>query len=368
MSEAVVPRVGTAKAETAAAPKPPPTFPDLVWAHYEWDSERHQSGAADPQKEEAYRSMLEEFERANGEIVDVYWSRVDASAVAVTVKPRGRFALGDADVRLHRATDWATRATPLIPDVLNQCETLAMKAREVLRGTSELIAIQWIFGVASHLLGFIERHDGKPRARDAVKAAEAGGRELVKIEEYYDRAGTKAGRIVYAQGMVLGVFAMIGVGFLSAGVLWLFDAYDKNSEAIQFFFACYGAGALGGIVSVMSRMASPRGAFVVDYEVGRPALRLLGSFRPLLGAIFGLALYFAVRAGLLQISPGDEKTSLYWYTVLSFLAGFSERFTQVIIGGAERTIAASVGGRSSRVAEVEDEPEPPPTATPATTG
>jgi hypothetical protein len=364
MSEAVVPRVGTAKAETATPPTPPPSFPDLVWAHYDWDSERREGRAVDPQKEEAYRTKLEEFEQAHGKLVSVYWSRVDASAVAVTVKPRGPQAFGDTEVCFRRATDWATRSTPLIPDVLNQCETLAMKAREVLRGTSERIAIQWVFGVASHLLGFLERHEGKASRSDIVKAAADGRRELLKVEEYYDRAGTKAGRIVYSQGMMLGVLAMVGVGFLSAGILWLFGAYDANSEAIQFFFACYGAGALGGIVSVMSRMASPRNTFVVDYEVGRPALRLLGSFRPLLGAIFGLALYFAVKAGLLQISPGDEKTSLYWYTVLSFLAGFSERFTQVILGGAERTIAASVAGRPRRD-EDEDEPELPPETTSA---
>ena len=80
---------------------------------------------------------------------------------------------------------------------------------------------------------------------------------------------------------------------------------------------------------------------VVDYEVGRSNLLLLGAFRPFVGSIFGLALYFSVRGGLLQINPKDEN-SFYWYTALSFFAGFSERFTKVLIDTAEHTIEDGV--------------------------
>ncbi len=338
MTEAAISHRGTvAEREAAPAAVAAPSFPDVVWAHYEWDAQRR-NGTVDPQLEERYRRTLAEFEREYGELVSVYWSRADASAVGVTVKPRGPFHFADNEVRFHRATDWATRATPAIPDALDHCETLAEKAREVLRSTSERIAIQWIFTTASHLLGVIERAEGKLDEHDARRAAHEAQLELHKIERYYDRAGMKAGRIVYAQGMIIGVAALVVVAFLAAGVLWLFGAYDTHSSDIQKFFACYAAGALGALVSVMSRMASERNKLVVDYEVGRFNLITLGAFRPFVGAIFGLALYFAVRAGLLQITPKDKSSAFYWYTALSFLAGFSERFTKVLIDSAERTI------------------------------
>jgi hypothetical protein len=337
MAQAAVTQPAVAERETdAAAPDVVPTFPDVVWAHHQWEQSRRNGNHGDERLDLAYRRALTGFEQANGSLVSVYWSRNDASAVAVTVKdaPRWRRVLGmtEADVRFHRATDWVTSGVPAIPDALNACETLAAKVGEVLRSTSQRVAMQWIFSVASHLLGFVERADAAQHTREAHLVADEAKAELHEVERYYDRAGMKMGRIVYAAGMVFGIGALIAIGFAAAGVLWLF--HKQHQPDIGVVFACYTAGALGAIVSVMTRMASPRTAFVVDYEVGRASLRLLGSFRPLLGAIFGVAFYFAVKGQLLQLTPVSD-TSFYWYTALSFLAGFSERFTKVLLDTAE---------------------------------
>jgi hypothetical protein len=341
-----------------------PSFPDLAWTHHEWDARRRE-GADDREAEQRYHRTLAAFQREYGELVSVYWSSADASGVAVTVKPRGRLSFGDCDVRFHRATDWVTRTIPGIPGTLDRCETLAMKTREVLRGTSERVAMQWIFSIASHMLGYIERTDGRVDEEQARRAAHEANEELSQVERYYDRAGMKAGRIVYAQGMILGVVALVLVAGLAALLLWAFGAYDTRSEEIRTFFSCFAAGALGAIVSVMTRMASERNKLVVDYEVGRSNLMLLGAFRPFVGSIFGLALYFAVKGGLLQVKPIDEKTSFYWYTVLSFFAGFSERFTKVLIDSAEKALPGTAPPRTH--------PGPPPhssakTPPPAATG
>jgi len=349
MSEAALPhaKTGVVARERAAALTTTTTFADLVWAHFQWEASRRASGTAQPELEERYRRTLAEFERAQGSILSAYWSRTDASAVAVTSSP-GRF--GRADVRFHRVTDWVTHGIPAIPDALDECETLATRAREVLQATSERITIQWIFSVASHLLGLIERSDGAPSEQAARHAAQEARDELDEIERYYRRAGLKAGRIVYAQGMLLGVLVLVVLAFVAAGVLWLFHAYRGDSEGIQTFFACYAAGALGAIVSVMSRMASERTRLSVDYEVGKPALRFLGGLRPILGAIFGLSLYFSVKAGLLQITPKKGNSAFYWYTALSFFAGFSERFTKVLIDTAEKTVDGGEPARAPRPA------------------
>lgn len=366
MTEAVVEERAAEAAR--AAEQPPPSFPDLVWAHYRWDAQRRRpDGAVDPQLEASYRRTLAQFERAYGELVSVYWSGADASAVGVTVKRRGRLSFGDCEVRFHRATDWVTRRIPGVAEALDQCDTLAMKAREVLRSTSERIAIQWIFSVASHLLGVIERTNGDAHEHEHElhKVTQEAHAELHRIDAYYDRAGMKAGRIVYAEGMVVGAAALASLAFLSALVLWAFNAYDAHSTDIRTFFACFAAGALGAIVSVMSRMASERNKLVVDYEVGRFNLLLLGAFRPFVGTIFGLALYFAVKGGLLQVKPIQATTSFYWYTVLSFLAGFSERFTKVLIDSAEHALPAPPRPQPKPAERATRQPQQPATQPPS---
>ena len=50
---------------------------------------------------------------------------------------------------------------------------------------------------------------------------------------------------------------------------------------------------------------------------------VLGSLRPLLGAVFGIALYAALASGLLDLFkvPSDDLTKqLYFYIVVAFLA------------------------------------------------
>jgi hypothetical protein len=89
-------------------------------------------------------------------------------------------------------------------------------------------------------------------------------------------------------------------------------------------------------------MASPA-KFDLDPEVGRRALFWLGIYRPLVGAIFGLALYFVLRSSLLQIEPSKRFATL---VVAGFLGGFSERFVKVMLHGAEKSVGAGSTART----------------------
>src|SRR4029079_6935024 len=88
-----------------------------------------------------------------------YWSVGDASAVALTLQRTPLRWVPDHETipRFHRATDWATRDEPDIAAALDDCETLAVRVEEILRGPSELIALRRITAVASHLLGYVDR-------------------------------------------------------------------------------------------------------------------------------------------------------------------------------------------------------------------
>src|SRR5579862_5668259 len=153
-------------AQTGAA-----LFPQVVWAHYQWERRLHRDGVADSALEHAYRAKLQEFEHQAGKLEQVYWSTKSASAVAMTMRHAGRpradpLRLREHDdvVHFHRVTDWVTRDAPLVAELLHECDLLASRIEHVLRGTSERIAMRWVLGIAMHLLGFIERDSGPETA------------------------------------------------------------------------------------------------------------------------------------------------------------------------------------------------------------
>jgi hypothetical protein len=339
-----VARVPLVEEKKVRTKEPDVTFTELVWAHFHWERELYEHGAVREDVRQEFQQKLERFRRQEGRLLNAYWSRLTPAAVAVSVKPAPRPLcwLGkDPTLRFHRVTDWLTKDAPGMADVLHRCDVMAIRASEVLRGTSERIAMLWVLAIASHILGCLDRADGKPDAvTDRAIAAEQT-KELDKVDDYYDRAGSKAGRIVYFWGMMLGILVLALLAPVIGGLLWLLDIHPEARE-MQTFYACYAAGAIGALVSVMSRMSSPT-KFVLDYEVGRNSLRRLGSFRPFLGAVFGVALYFLLASGLLNLEVPTQEEEFFYYGILAFLAGFNERFTKVILVGAERAVSPGQG-------------------------
>jgi len=114
---------------------------------------------------------------------------------------------------------------------------------------------------------------------------------------------------------------------------------------------------------VMLRMRpDTRSGFSVDYEVGRGPIFWLGAFRPVIGAIFASALYFALESDFIQLGTITQQNTFTFYAFVGFLAGFSERFTHVIFGEAELTVAEALGatpsGRGSKTPEVPTPEQP----------
>ena len=312
------------------------SFPELVWAHFERQKELQDSVDPETTAEREYRRRLKRFKEEHGELVSVYWCRFEASAVAVTERPRRRWWAPwrrDPILRFHTATDWRTCDVPEIAALLHDCETLAIRVGEVLRDTSERIALQWTLAVGSRLLGFVDRAEGvaPPDAEKVDAVVKQQRAELQRIEGYYNRAGNKAARIVYFQGMMQGVALLVSVLGLAALVLWAFGAMHPRDATTQEVFVAVGMGAIGAVVSVMSRMASA-GRFQLDHEVGRKPIRRLGSFRPFIGGVFALALYLALSSDLLQVGAIEpDKRSLSFYATVAFLAGFSERWAKILL-------------------------------------
>jgi len=330
------------------------TFSDLVRAHFRREEQRENGkGPALEDAAQEFDQKLARFEHEEGRLMAVYWSTQNASAVALTIgDPRSKrnpIADTDVDVRLHRVTDWVTKEAEPIAELLHECDVLGIRVREVLRGTSERIAMQWLYSVQEHALGFIERADSRHEAEEH-RFVTAQRAELALIEKYYLRTGAKAGRIVYVSGMVAAASVIVATCAVVAIVLG--TASHVWGSTVEFLLLCTGAGAVGALVSVLSRMSGGDDRFSVDFEVGRPLLRRLGLYKPFVGAVFGVATYFLLAGGLLPTTTTTSGNRMFFYGIIGFLAGFSERFTGVIFGNAERLVAGD--------AEAPPPPPPPP--------
>jgi hypothetical protein len=317
------------------------TFPDLTWDHFHWEQQRRTGESDHPEAARRYRKTRAAFEDRYGEIVGEYWSIVEPSGVALTHKkmPLLLSPIIDDRRQFHRSTDWVTRHNPPLADVLFDCENLAIRITEVLRYTSESVGLKRIMAVASHVLGVIDRDAGKVDEAKAQRIAAEENHELRDIRDYYRRAGARIGLTVYAQGMIIGVL-LIGLLLALAVslVLWRLDAWDTHDTRIVVSVA---AGAIGAFVSVLQRISSDKAKFSVHYDLGKRTLYMLGSYRPVLGAVFGVFTYFVLASGILQTKPlQDDRTALYYYGSLAFVAGFSERFTQVLSKSVQSLVPA----------------------------
>jgi len=315
------------------------SFSELARAHYDWDKQ------GDPDSRRRFEATLSAFELNAGEIVDAYWCRKDASAVALTKRElRGESRLGilighepDSEYRLYRVSDWVTGDTREIPDLLHECDILAIKAGSGLEGVPRAVVMQWLLSVETHVLGFIERHgkDGPSRA-ELTRFAARERQELNRIEDYYHRAGEKRARLRYVEGMLgFGVLLLLILAVLTALVLAVFDVFDVHDPKIREFYASAVAGGLGAVISVLMRM-SGRGEFAIDHELGRFGVLLVGAYRPVIGSVSGIIVYFLVQTTFFPVT--DSTRTLPFYVVVAFLAGFSERWTRMVLSGAMRTI------------------------------
>jgi hypothetical protein len=366
------------------------SFSDVARAHFEWDA---RTDGGDERARREFERKLELFEAGSrSELVEAYWCRRRASAVAlaqIEEVPDGslrrrlrRLVRGPVapEFRLYRETDWLTGDFSKLADLLHECDVLAVKAIYGLEGFQQALVMQWLLKVESHVLGYIEwrhppdlpqlarqeerlessaaaavkeqpvdkRRELEERKRHTAVMAQLDGfylrvmRELNKIEDYYQAAGEKRARLNYVEGMLFAGMVAVTVAAVAAGAaLSVFGLLDLHHAGVRRFYACLGAGAVGAVVSVLIRMSGRGGGFTIDHELGSFGVRRLGAFRPLIGAVSGVIVSFLVQTSLVPIDK--QRLSIEFYVVVAFLAGFSERWTKVVLDGAMRTIE-KVGG------------------------
>ena len=153
--------------------------------------------------------------------------------------------------------------------------------------------------------------------------------------------------------MLGGVLALCAIT-VPVGILLAASSAPVN---LTTFFGCLIAGALGALVSVVTRMSADK--FHVRHEVGRSYVQRVAAFRPFIGGVFGLLVYFALQGGVIrQLDvPTDERDRFAFFLVLAFAAGFSERLVKEVLRttDSEEAAATKPGPKNDAAA-----PAPPP--------
>lgn len=293
----------------------PPTFAEVVYAHHDWWRAR-QAGAPDPAAEAAYDSVLSAFQAEYGQIIRVYWCSEIESAVALT--ERKRFGgLRSPVFGFHRESDWATQTAPEVAAELHRCDELAVRANAVLTGVRQRICLELVVSCAAHLLSLVDTRAGVGDEAKTAAAVELEHAQMKKVKDYYCEAANGQAQLIYFGGIATVMLALAAIG-----TLWLSLTWATPIAALI-------AGAIGAVVSVVQRINS--GSFELDYDVGGPYIFFLGGLRPLIGGAFAVAISFAFDGGLLHAPVAASETADHRrlaLLVISFLAGFSERFAQ----------------------------------------
>lgn len=285
---------------------------------------------AGPEAWRRYHERRGAFESARGEITDAYISEAALMAVVLTAQPPHRLAkllLRKERIQMYTETERLVRAYPELAHVLHRAEVQYVSVRQALRGLSQRLLVNWLFVWTRDVMIAAAPAEGvapQPFEPHEIRALD---RELDLIEKGYEEAASREAQLVYFGAMLMGVLALCAV---AVPIGLLLSRTDVPVD-LTTFFGCLIAGALGALVSVVTRMSAD--TFHVRHEVGRGYVQRVAGFRPFIGSVFGLLVYLALQGEVLKqlTIPTDEANRFAFFLVLAFAAGFSERLVKEVL-------------------------------------
>lgn len=170
---------------------------------------------------------------------------------------------------------------------------------------------------------------------------------LTAAERDVDVDAVRKAHHEYLRGALEGAAISVIGGVLVAWVAARASHHHLTERPFATALACAAAGVVGTCVSVSWRVTAGD-PLRLDIGSDPNALRMLGRLRPGIGGAFGVALYFALKSGFINI--GSENRNFYFFALFAFVGGFSERVVPDLIRSAEKRLR--------------DQPTPPPQATP----
>ncbi len=283
-----------------------------------------------------YQQIHYLFTKKFGRIVELHICDDDRSAIALTDK-------------YLFFSHYCIKDDTEIDGMLLGCDRMAVEAVRLLEGRDLQSCTQVLYASAKTLLCFkeeLERRKASSIAqkirptKNDLKSEQINCLKIVKghldyARQYHARAARLNAERRYSWGMLAGVFLLI-VSALIFGVLLRRPQIPVPEEmSLLYIFASLICGGVGAAVSVMWRMIN--GNLTVRHEVGRRTIFTVGVFRPITGALFGLLVFALIQSGLLPFTIQPENP-LFFYSVIGFLAGFSERFAPDMLQMTEKQL------------------------------
>lgn len=297
-----------------------------------------------------YPRLLRRFCAKHGTITDSYdryWPADRTSVVYAVTTSRDEIW-----IRYFPNPGQDTATVAEIENLLSSVYLFAKKVREILPpGASRRNYLDQLFEIIYSALVLLDEEVQSPSQDEAQSAlvvqrlASIRGRFTeIKNADCADLA-VRQGRFVFFLGMLhaVGILSLC----LTALIVVLARSAQHLHAALEFVLPCV-AGSVGAVISVMNRVAT--GDFTLDWRVGWEQNRMLGMFRPLVGAVVGVVLVVLLKSALLAYRPSDGADPLYLYIGLAFTAGFSERFTAILLERVGAQQPAPEGEGASGVA------------------
>ena len=264
-----------------------------------------------------YKLLLPIFLKDNGKkILDEWWS----GDYCVVRTPTDFFVVNPGDVA----------------DLVYAFEELFYDAQRLLISEDRERYCRSAYEALTYVLGAAVRHDNaqKSAATADVKATnearkdagETSRRQLMAARVDLVKAAKRQATTWYLVGMVGGILGLFPLGLLA---YWGLVFADLTGLSRGLFLMTLASGGVGAIISVLTRVTSEKSKLKIDHEAGRILLMLFGTFRPIIGGVFGALMYLLSIGGLLPIaSSGAEANEAGFLAVVAFASGFSERFAQ----------------------------------------
>jgi hypothetical protein len=306
-----------------------------------WLGSRHAGDSEIRQKlADLLPKLVEAFTKHRGAIQRHHFYRHIGAGVALT----------DVHLSLRRPT-LGHRWRPAIHVESVSSEEPPPRARHLILGALDLhnrallhlarpprrVLILRLYNIVEAVLNHLDvaRRDSNQADKEQYDSLE---RELEQAKEYYQGSVQRGAQLIYFTGTVAALVPCLAATlYLVIPGLELFVLTEDE----ELLAASTLAGAAGAAVSVMTRLTGEKGLHLVGLEEASHLLLFtFGALRLLIGATFGALVFLFIFSTLLDIRvPADDPTvRLYFLIVLGFIAGFSERFAQDALAGAQSAL------------------------------
>ena len=231
--------------------------------------------------------------------------------------------------------------------LLSRLTLLHIRARQYLDRDDYRACLDPVFQVIVYCLSVFDSHATALITTDEEQEETARRSALMTLlasesgraEKYlWDLVSRKA-LLQYFYGMLTGlVLILVATPMLHfAPELFASGSSGNRNDVLQWALA---GGAVGAFISVLQRITNgrfnlSRSTITLQKRKHVSVLMVLGALRPLVGAVFGVALFTFQNAGLVPFRPADGVDQTVYFAALGFLVGFSERFARDMVLAAE---------------------------------